>query len=135
MFKGINWIGVIVADVVYFGLAFAWFGPVGGPLYRQLMPQGPSVGFDATALIGFLIGLVIMTGLAWVLVRTGARTLGSAVLTALVVTIAFDTTVYAGFAMTGQPPRLMAFFAAFDLVAFAVGAVVLTLLKGKTAEV
>ena len=41
MFKGINWIAVIVAVVLVQVLGFLWYGPLFGAMWHQLNPTAP----------------------------------------------------------------------------------------------
>jgi hypothetical protein len=134
MFKGINWVAVIVATIVVWLLGYVCFGVVFADLYKQLSPPGtPAIALNletAKLLVPVFISLVV---LAWVLVKTGSSSLNAALGTTFVVVFGFDTMVYAAQYLTGAPLHLMLLMAAFDMVTYLIAAVILTVLKGKAA--
>ncbi len=135
MFKGINWLAVILAALANVVIGFVWFNVLFTQQWHALDPSAPAVtGFDPKLLGGVVTAFIIFTGMAWVFARTGVASLGSALLTALVLCIAFDSTVYAGFVFfAGASGKTMAFYGAFDVIGFLVGGAILGLLRPKAA--
>jgi hypothetical protein len=136
MFKGINWIAVIVATVVTWLLGYLCFGVVFADLYQKLSPPGtPAIGLNiesAKLLVPIFVSMVV---LAWVLVKTASSSLSAALGATFIVALGFDTTVYAVSFLTGSAPlHLMIMFAAFDMVTYLIAAVILTVLKAKPAS-
>ena len=134
MFKGINWLAVLIATVVSVALGFVWYDVVFAGLWHQLEPNAPSSNVDASLIGGVVTIAVLCTGMAWVFARTGVRGLGAGLTTAVAVCIAFDTTVYAGDVFFMHAPlKTMLFYAAFDLISFLVIGAILALLPPKAA--
>ena len=132
--KGINWVAVIVATVVVWLLGYLCFGVVFADAYRAASPPGtPAIALNLETAKLLVPVFVSMAVLAWLLARAGSAGLGSALVTAGVVCIGFDTTVYAANYLTGAPLHLMVMLAVFDFVTFLIGAAILTLMKGRAA--
>ncbi len=136
MFKGINWLAVVLAAFANVAIGFVWFNVLFTQQWHALDPSAPAMtGFDPKRLGGVVCALLIFTGQAWIFARTGVSSLRSALLTALFVCITFDSTVYAGFVFfSGGSAKAMAFYGAFDVVGYLVGGAILGLMRPKTAS-
>ena len=136
MFKGVNWIAVLAATVANIALAFTWYDVVFASTWHQLDPSAPaSTHLDAKLVGGVITTLVLVTGMAWVFARSGVSSLGGALLTALVVCVAFDTTVYAGNVFfSGSRVDEMLFYAVFDLISFLTTGAILALMPPRAAR-
>lgn len=133
MFKGINWLAVLVATVVSIVLGYVWFNVVFADMVHKLDPSAnTAMKIDASFVGGVVTIFVLNTGLAWVFARTGVKGLGQALMTAFVVALAFDATVYAGFVFLNHAPvEPNAFYATFDMIAYLVSGAILALLPAK----
>lgn len=125
MFRSLNWLAILVAGVFNWLFGWLWFGPLFGGIFRTIVPgAGPVGGLNLASFIGLGLSLLVATGLAFVLKRTGVQTIGGAILAALVVCIAFDSTVYLAYMSAGVQPQLQAFIAVYDLVSYVLTALV-----------
>ena len=129
MFKDVSWPAVAAGGVFNWLFGGLWFGPLMGWWFQQIVPgAGSVIGFSLAGMVGLGLSLVVATGLATVMARTGTRTIGGALAIALVVCIAFDSTVYAAYISAGERPQLQLFIAIYDLVSYTLTAVVVRLL-------
>jgi hypothetical protein len=119
MFTGLNWLAILVGGVFNWLFGWLWFGPLLGGVFRRIVPGAGSVGgLNLASFIGLGLSLLVAAGLAFVLKRTGVKTLAGAALTTLVVCVAFNTTVYVAYMSANERPQLQAFIAIYDLVSY-----------------
>jgi hypothetical protein len=135
MFKGINWLAVIVAVVLVQLLGFLWYGPLFGATWRALDPGAPAAtGFDAKMICGILLTVIMVIGLAWLFARLAVADLMGGLKTALIVCIAFVLTlVFMGYCYEGQSIHLVAFNSGYELLAYLISGAVLGLMRPKEA--
>ncbi len=79
-------------------------------------------------MVGLVLSLFVATGLATVMARFGTRTIGGAIVAAILVCFCFDSTVYLAYISAGEKPQLQLFIAIYDQVSYALTAVVIRLL-------
>ena len=129
MLKGLNWLAILVAGLFNWLFGWLWFGPLFGGIFRQIVPGAGQVGgFNLASFIGLGLSLLVATGLAFVLKRTGVQTLVGAIFATLIVCVAFNTTVYAAYMSAGERPSLQLFIAIFDLVSYVLTSVIIFLM-------
>jgi hypothetical protein len=127
--KGLNWLAILVAGVFNWLFGWLWFGPLFGGIFRQIVPGAGTVGgLNVVSFIGLGLSLLVATGLAFVLKRTGVHTLLGAIGATLVVCVAFNTTVYVAYMSAGERPSLQLFIAIFDLVSYVLTSAVIFLM-------
>jgi hypothetical protein len=135
MISGLNWLAILVGGVFNWLFGWLWFGPLFGGVFRQIVPGAGQVGgLSLASFIGLGLSLLVAAGLAFVLARTGVRTLAGAALTTLVVCIAFNTTVYMAYMSANERPQLQAFIAIFDLVSYVLTGVIVQWLSQRRRE-
>lgn len=133
MFKGINWLAVLLATVVSMALGFVWYDVLFAKVWHELNPGAPASNADPGLIGGVVTILVLSTGMAWVFARTGVRGLGDGLMTAFVVCLAFDTTVYAGNVFLSHASlKGELFYAVFDMISFLVIGAVLSLMPARS---
>ena len=133
MLKGVNWIAVAVATVVFEVVGFVWYAVVfkdawvaaGGSTHMNLS-QGAAYG------LGLLNTIVIMTGLAWLLGRLGRTGLMASVGGALAAWLFFDfTTMSLDYLYEGQSAALVQINIGEQLVSYLLAGVIFGLLPAK----
>jgi hypothetical protein len=135
---GINWVGVIVATVVYFGLGavmFAPFTPIGRAWVAASGYQSPTAGVssgNAFYIVPALTSLVSVVATALLARATGTDTLGEGVTLGLVVGIGYAAVILLNTAAFefAKPNRWMwgAIDATYHAVGLLLAAVILALL-------
>ena len=125
MLNGLNWLAIAVAGVFNWLFGWLWFGPLFGSIFRRIVPGAGTVGgLNLASFIGLGLSLLVATGLAFVLKRTGVTTVAGAIVTTIIVCIAFNTTVYVAYISAGERPHLQTFIAIFDLVSYVLTALI-----------
>jgi len=78
MLKGINWIGVLVAAVVSYGIGAFWYSVAFGAQWMALSGMSEA-DIAATSSMSYLYGalqtLIVSFGIGWLVARTGMTTL------------------------------------------------------------
>ncbi len=120
----VNWLAVIVAAVVKFGIGAVWFTALFGKRWRELqgVPEGASMNGLAPAMIVQIVGDLIM---AYILARFighyGGYSLGSGVLIGFMAWLGFVATIMAGqIFYERKKPELVAIGAGYQLVGIVV---------------
>ena len=133
MLKGVNWIAVAVATVVFEVVGFVWYAVVfkdawvaaGGSTHMNLS-QGAAYG------LGVLNTIIIMTGLAWLLAKLGRAGLMASVGGALAAWLFFDfTTMTLDYLYEGQSAALVQINMGEQLVSYLLAGVIFGLLPAK----
>ena len=138
MLKGVNWVAVIIATVLLEVLGFLWYGPLFGKAWLAALGHDVvSANANTLMAIGVVNTFVCVTGLAWLINRVGAATLGAAVMTAVAAWFFFSlTTQSLEYLYMGMTLRLLELNASFQLVSFAIAGATLNLVKfGASAKV
>lgn len=137
MLKGVNWIAVIIAVVLFEGLGMLWYGPLFGKAWLAAMGHTPDMtNQNMLMAIGVVNTLVCVTGLAWLINRVGAATLGAAVMTSVAAWFFFSlTTQSLEYLYMGMSLRLLEINASYLLVSFVIAGATLNLVKfGASAQ-
>jgi hypothetical protein len=137
MLKGVNWIAVIIAVVLLEGLGMLWYGPLFGKAWLAAMGHTPDMtNQNMLMAIGVVNTLVSVTGLAWLINRLGAATLGAAVMTSVAAWFFFSlTTQSLEYLYMGMSLRLLEINASYLLVSFVIAGATLNLVKfGASAQ-
>lgn len=116
----INWVGVIIATVVGFGIGAIWFNPkvFGTAWMTDMGKTGDNMsGWGRAMTIGFVATLLAAIGLAWLIRLTGAKSLVGGTKVGLLVALAFVVTNYvADAAYAGTKNRFVAIVAGYRAV-------------------
>ena len=137
MLKGVNWIAVIIAVVLLEGLGMLWYGPLFGKAWLAAMGHTPDMtNQNMLMAIGVVNTLVSVTGLAWLINKVGAATLGAAVMTSVAAWFFFSlTTQSLEYLYMGMSLRLLEINASYLLVSFVIAGATLNLVKfGASAQ-
>ncbi|MDB5441677.1 MAG: hypothetical protein JWP73_53 [Phenylobacterium sp.] len=137
MLKGVNWIAVIIAVVLLEGLGMLWYGPLFRNAWVAAMGHTPDMSNQNMLMaIGVVNTLVCVTGLAWLINRVGAATLGAAVMTAVAAWFFFSlTTQSLEYLYMGMSLQLLEINAGYLLVSFVIAGAALNLVKfGASAQ-
>jgi hypothetical protein len=132
MLKGVNWIAVIIAVVLLQVLGFLWFGPVFGKAWAAAMGKtgDMSGGSNMLMALGAVNTLICVVGLAWLLGKVGAATLGAAITTSVTAWFFFSfTTSSLEYIYMGMSLQLLELNAGYLLVAFVLAGATLNLVK------
>jgi hypothetical protein len=132
MLKGVNWIAVIIAVVLLQVLGFLWFGPVFGKAWAAAMGKtgDMSGGSNMLMALGAVNTLICVTGLAWLLNKVGAGTLGAAITTSVAAWFFFSlTTSSLEYIYMGMSLQLLELNAGYLLVSFVLAGATLNLVK------
>lgn len=125
MFEGINWLAVIVAGVLYFGIGALWYSPVlfAKPFirYREItqgkMEQG---GQPIEYLFTLVLDLAAALVLALFVRMAGAITLLDGIGVGLLTAVGFALTTALTFTIYSGPHKMLwAIYSGYVLVAFA----------------
>jgi hypothetical protein len=115
MFKGVNWIAVLIAFVLLEVVGYLWYGMIFSKSWTAemaaigLKPDMSSSAQTASIVEGMVLTLVQILGMAWLFGRLGVSTLGAGVTTALAVWVVFAlTTQGMEYVYMGFTPKLMA---------------------------
>ncbi len=135
MLKGVNWIAVILAVIVQQVVGYVWYEPLFGKAWVAALGYTPSMdGMAMKMSLGVVNTLVIAVGLAWLIGRLGARSLGTAVGVALAAWFFFDfTTMAVDYLYVGHTKELVAINMGYQLVCYALVGAILGLMKPKAA--
>lgn len=137
MLKGVNWIAVIIAVVLLEGLGMLWYGPLFGKAWLAAMGHTPDMSNQNMLMaIGVVNTLISVTGLAWLINKLGAATLGAAVMTSVAAWFFFSlTTQSLEYLYMGMSLRLLEINAGYLLVSFVIAGATLNLVKfGASAQ-
>jgi hypothetical protein len=131
MLKGVNWIAVIIAVVLLEALGMVWYGPLFGKAWLAAMGHTPDMANQNMLMaVGVVNTLVCVTGLAWLIHRVGAATLGAAVMTSVAAWFFFSlTTQSTEYLYMGMSLQLLEINASFQLVSFVIAGAALNLVK------
>lgn len=97
MLKGINWIGVLVAALVSYGLGMVWYSILFGAQWMALSgltEADIAATGSANYLYGALQTLLVSFGLGWLIARTGMTTLRAGATAALWACLFFALATY-----------------------------------------
>jgi hypothetical protein len=136
MFKGVNWIAVVVAVVVLEVVGYLWYAVLFKDAWTAALGAGAHMNLSAGPAqgIGVVNTLIIVVGLAWLLRRLNALSLTAAVGGALAAWLLFDfTTMAIDYLYVGLSAKLVEINMGYQLVAYLLAGVVLGLLPTKTA--
>jgi hypothetical protein len=132
MFKGISWISVVVAVVVLQVLGFLWYGMLfSAPWMAEMRASGLSVdmsdaGRSLSVMLGVIVTVVMVLGMAWLTQRVGAHTLQAGLMAGLYAWFFFSLTTQAlEYVYMGFTPKLMAINAGYQLLSFLLAGAVL----------
>lgn len=131
MLKGVNWIAVIIAVVLLEGLGMLWYGPLFGKAWLAAMGHTPDMSNQNMLMgIGVVNTLVCVTGLAWLINKVGAASLGAAVMTSVAAWFFFSlTTQSLEYLYMGMSLQLLEINASYLLVSFVIAGATLNLVK------
>jgi hypothetical protein len=131
MLKGVNWIAVVIAVVLFEGLGMLWYGPLFGKAWLEAMGRTPDMSNQNLLMaIGAVNTLVCVVGLAWLIDRLGAASLGAALTTALAAWFFFSlTTQSLEYLYMGLSLRLLEINASYLLVSYLVSGAVIHFVK------
>lgn len=131
MLKGVNWVAVIVATVLLEILGYLWFGPLFGRAWMAAMGHDvTSANGNLLMAIGVVNTFVCVTGLAWLINRVGAASLGAAVMASVAAWFFFSlTTQSLEYLYMGMSLSLLQINASYQLVAFVLAGATLNLVK------
>jgi hypothetical protein len=134
MFKGINWIAVIVAIVLLEVLGYLWYAMLFVNAWTDAItayghtPGGGNMAM--TQSLGVVNTLIIVLGLAWLTRRLGATSLAASVSVALAAWFFFDfTTQTLEYLYMEMPPVLVGINMGYQFVAYLLAGAVLGLVK------
>ena len=124
----ISWLAVIVAAVVKFAIGAAWYQPLFGKRWRELMkvPEGAMAdGMTQALIVGFVGDLVMAYVLARFVAHYGDAGLGGGLLVGFMAWLGFVATLMVGqIYYEKKPMELIAINAAYQLVGLlAMGAI------------
>ena len=137
MLKGVNWIAVIIAVVLLEGLGMLWYGPLFGKAWLAAMGHTPDTSNQNMLMsIGVVNTLVCVTGLAWLINKVGAVSLGAAITTSVMAWFFFSlTTQSLEYLYMGMSLQLLEINASYLLVSFVIAGATLNLVKfGASAQ-
>ena len=130
----INHLAVLVSAVAIFILGGLWYSPVlfAKPWVRLMGKTDEELrakaGGPASFLVAFLCGLLTAGAMAMIIAHFGVITVGPAVLVAFICWLGFaGATSYGSALFSGQPFALWLINSGYNLVAFIVAAIILTL--------
>jgi hypothetical protein len=131
MLKGVNWIAVIIAVVLFEGLGMLWYGPLFGKAWLAAMGHTPDMSNQNMLMaIGVVNTLVCVTGLAWLINKVGAATLSAAIMTSVAAWFFFSlTTQSLEYLYMGMSLQLLEINAGYLLVSFVIAGATLNLVK------
>ena len=131
MLKGVNWIAVIVAVVLFEGLAMLWYGPLFGKAWTAALGHAVDTTNQNTMMaVGVVNTLICVLGLSWIIRSTGAATLAAAVGAAVMAWVFFGfTTQAAEYLYMGMAAKAVMINMGYLLVAFVLAGAALNLVK------
>ena len=134
MFRGINWIAVIVAIVLLEGLGYLWYAVLFADAWTDAItayghtPAGANMAM--TQSLGAVNTLIIVLGLAWLTRRLGATSLAASVGVALAAWFFFSfTTQTLEYLYMEMPPLFVGINMGYQFVAYLLAGAVLGLVK------
>ena len=119
----VNWLAVIVAAIVKFGIGAVWFTALFGARWRALMnvPEGASQEGLVPAMVVQIVGDLIMAYVLALIVRNGMPGLGGGILMGFAVWLAFVATLMvASIFYERKKPELVAINGGYQLVGIVV---------------
>ena len=136
MFKGVNWIAVIIAFVALEALGFLWYGVLFSSAWMAEMkavglnPDTSQAAQVRSLTEGAVLIIVQLLGLSWLLRRLGATSFGAGAMAALAAFVVFAlTTAGMEYVYMGFTPKLMAINCGQNLLAYLLGGAILGGLK------
>jgi hypothetical protein len=128
--EGINWLAVVVAAVVFFGLGALWYGPLFGKMWAAAMGYNTEDGSlkmePSQMAITALMCLIMVVGVAWVLRATSTVSVESALWRTFLMWAGFTA---AGAALSqvwsGRPWTVWMVNVGYQLVGLLIAAVIL----------
>ena len=134
MFKGINWVAVIVAVVLLEVLGYLWYAVLFMKPWTDAISaygHAPSGGNMAvTQSLGIVNTLIIVLGLAWLTRRLGATSLAASLSVALAAWFCFNfTTQTLEYLYMEMPPVFVGINMGYQIVAYLLTGAVLALVK------
>lgn len=138
MLKGINWIGVLIAAVVSYGLGMVWYSVLFGARWMALSDMGEAE-IAATGSLNYLYGalqtLLVSFGIGWLVARTGMTTLRAGATAGLWACLFFALATYSLRYIYGNDnPGLIGIDAPYMVLQYVLsGAIIGGLRPGKTA--
>lgn len=135
MAKGLNWIAIVVAVVLLEVLGYVWYTYLFAARWTALLGYTPDPAKTAKMMgLGVITTAISVVGLAWLIRRLGAASLGQAIGAALAAWFFFNfTTMAIDFLYLGHPAELVLINIGYQIVAYAAAGAVLGLVKSKTA--
>ncbi|MFN3514222.1 MAG: DUF1761 domain-containing protein [Phenylobacterium sp.] len=135
MFKGINWIAVLVAVVLQQALGYLWYGPLFGAQWTALLGHEPDMSNVAVNMsLGVVVSVIIAVGLAWLIGRLGAATLIGGLTTAFAAWFFFNfTTMAVDYLYVGQNAAFVGINMGYQLVAYLLSGAVIGMMKPRGA--
>ena len=137
MFKGINWIAVLIAVMLQQALGYLWYGPLLGAQWLAALGHEPDMSnMTVTMSLGVVNTVVICVGLAWLIGRLGAHSLQGGLATSFLAWLFFNfTTMAVDYLYVGLPLTLVEINMGYQLVSYLVAGAVIGLMKPKSAAV
>ena len=131
MFKGINWIAVVVAVVLLEVLGFVWYGPLFGKAWMAVAPVQPDPAkVNLFMSLGVINTLIVVVGLAWLTGQLHATSLKCALGVSLAAWFFFDFTTQAlEYLYMGLDRTLVAVNMGYQLASYLITGLVLALVK------
>jgi hypothetical protein len=135
MFKGVNWIGVVVAFVLVYGLGYLWYGLLFQEAWIAALGREPDMSNPALSMtLGALNTLLVVVGVAWLVARLGAHSLMAGLGAGLAAFVFFAFTAMAmDYIYQGDSQQLFAIDVGYQLASFLVAGAVLGMMRPKTA--
>jgi hypothetical protein len=123
--KQLNWVGVVVAFIVGEGLGMLWYGMLFQERWMALVNPNTAADTTTTMVLGAVVSLVTILGLAWLVRRLNQETFGGGLRTGIVTGVAFGaTSVLLDPIYAGRSPELMLIEAGFVIAFFALSGLI-----------
>lgn len=131
MLKGINWVAVAITVVLLEILGYVWYGPLFGTAWQAALGREPDMSnTNLMMALGVANTIIIVSGLAWLTGRLGAKSLVHSVTVALAAWLFFDFTTQAlEFLYMGMSQQLVLINMGYQFVSYALAGAVLALVK------
>lgn len=129
-FSSLNWIAIVVATLAYFGLSWAWYGPVFGVKWAEGMGYAdPDMKPEPKHFVVTLGGyFVLITALAGALHSVGVSTIAGALLITVWLWFGFiASTTLASAIWDSRPLSIWGINASLSLVGMIVASIILTM--------
>jgi hypothetical protein len=135
MLKGVNWIAVIVAVVLLQALGYVWYTYLFGAQWAAALGSTPDPSRANLMMgLGVVTTVISVIGLAWLILRLDAMSLGRAVGVAMAAWFFFNfTTMAIEYLYLGHKAELVLINIGYQFVAYLLAAVILALVKPKVA--